>query len=140
MSRRGWRPLDHTADLALEVHAATEEDLLEEAGCALVAVMTASAAPAPPETWGERRVTLDSLDPADRLVRWLNEVIYLAVSEGFLVRRAAITLRADGLDARARGETDAGERLATELKSATYHDLYLAREEGGWRARFVVDV
>jgi SHS2 domain-containing protein len=140
MAARGWRSLDHTADLELSAWAESEEALLAEAARALVAVMTGSAPPAPDAAWTERTLSIEALDAEDRLVRWLNEVLYLAVHEGFLVRRAAIALSGTGLTATVAGEPGARARLETELKSVTYHDLRLERSGGRWRARFVVDV
>ncbi len=134
---RGWRALDHTADLALSVWAESEAALLAQAARALVCVMTDDARPGPRRSWDTRELALDALDPEDRLVRWLNEVIYLAVAEGFLTRAADVRLDGNGLAARLAGERGA---VATELKSATYHDLHLTGDGGRWRARFVVDV
>jgi SHS2 domain-containing protein len=132
---RGWRPLNHTADLALSVWAESEAALLAEAARAIVSTMTEGARPGPARD--TRTLTLEALDPEDRLVRWLNEVIYLAVAEGFLTREADLRLEGAGLVARLAGERGT---VATELKSVTYHDLHLTGDGGHWRARFVVDV
>jgi SHS2 domain-containing protein len=134
---RGWRALNHTADLALAVWADSEPALLAQAARALVSVMTEDARPGPRRTYERRALTLEALDPEDRLVRWLNEVIYLAVSEGFLTREADVRLEGAGLSADLAGERGT---VATELKSVTYHDLRLAADGDRWRARFVVDV
>ena len=93
---RGHRQLEHTADLAFEVWAENEPDLLAEAALALVDCLTEGAPPlgAPLE---ERAITLEAIDREDRLVRFLNEVIYLAVSEGFLVRGFRIELTGEAV-------------------------------------------
>ncbi|HUS64795.1 MAG TPA: archease [Kofleriaceae bacterium] len=134
---RGYRQLDHTADLALELWGPSEEELLIAGAEAVIDVMTESAPPG--AATAERTVELDAVDGADRLVQWLNEIIVAAVTGGFLARAAEIRLDgSSGLRARLRGEP--GQVLA-ELKSATYHELELGREAGGgWRARVVIDV
>lgn len=76
------RTLDHTADVRLEIRAPSEEALLAEAALALVEALTEGEAPPALE---ERAVRVESLDAEDRLVRWLNEVLYLAVIRGFLM-------------------------------------------------------
>lgn len=135
---RGYRQLDHTADLALELWGASEEELLVAGAEAVIDIMTEGAAPGAAMT--ERIIEIDAVDRADRLVQWLNEIIVAAVTDGFLTRAAEIRLDGDsGLRARLRGEPG---RVLAELKSATYHDLALARDEagGGWRAQAVIDV
>ncbi|MCK6546643.1 archease [Myxococcota bacterium] len=133
---RGHRQIEHTADLALELWAPSEAELFEEGARALVEIMTEGR----DVRGGERRrVSIDALDRDDRLVQWLNEIIYLAISGGFLCASAAVTLRDDGLDAELVGETAADAVLA-ELKSATYHGLVVEARDDGWFARVVVDV
>lgn len=134
---RGYCQLDHTADLALSLWGASEEDVLVVGAQAVIEIMT-EGAPAGAAT-GTREITIDAVDPADRLVQWLNEIIVAAVTEGFLVREADIELTGDsGLRARLRGEPD--RRVLAELKSATYHGLVLGPVDGGWRAQVVIDV
>jgi SHS2 domain-containing protein len=130
---RGHRQIEHTADIALEVWAPSQEELLEEAAQALVEIMT-EGAEIPSEA--ERSLVLDCFDREDRLVRWLNEVIFLAVDSGFILQSAELRLDGENrLSAKIRGTERAG-LLTGELKSVTYHDLSLRDDF----ARFVVDV
>lgn len=139
MRDAGHRQVDHTADLALELWAPDEGALLVEAARALVGVLTEGAAVARRDT---RALALSALDPEDRLVRFMNEVLFLAIAEGFLVADAELALRDDGLDARLWGEAGAGARLRTELKAVTYHALALRLDADAGRAwaRVVIDV
>lgn len=124
--------------MALELWAPDEPALLIEGARAVVEVMTDGASVKPIAI---QRVELDSVDAEDRLVQWLNEIIWLAVGQGFLFADAEIALRPDGLTATLRGQDGARGRLTTELKSATYHDLHLGRSPDGlYRARIVIDV
>lgn len=133
----GHVQIDHTADLALELWAPTEAELLAEAARAVVAIMTEGV-----ELGGEtaREIELDPVDAEDRLVQWVNEIIYLAVTEGFVVAECTLELQDSALRATVRGQPDAGDQIAGELKSATYHDLVLEQRETGWWARLVIDV
>lgn len=140
-NQQGHRQVDHTADLALELWAPSEEDLLIEAARAVVEIMTEGAAIG---AEARRHVVLEPVDGEDRLVQWLNEIIYAAVVDGFLFAAAdRLTLGAGAggrLEAELVGEARAHDRIAGELKSATYHDLELGQESGQWRARIVIDV
>jgi SHS2 domain-containing protein len=154
----GHRHLDHTGDVAFELWAPTEEGLLREGALAAAEILVGAGAgtrsaqapraehPAAPE---HRTVRLDTIDREDRLVQWINEVIYFAVHEGQLVIDADITLDptpgapggGGALTARVRLAPLGPGELDTELKSATYHDLRVQRDEdGAWRARIVIDV
>ncbi len=136
---RGHRQVDHTADLALELWGDSEVDVLCAGAEAVIAIMTEGGGV---EAREQRRVRIEAVDPHDRLVQWLNEIVVAAVSDGFLYREADIALEGrTGLTATIRGEPDAGDRVVAELKSATYHDLELGAADGGtWRARVVIDV
>ena len=138
MQATGHRFIDHTADIALEAWAPSEETLLVQAARALVEVITEGGHIDAIESCD---VEVESADDEDRLVRWLNEVLWLAMGKGFLLVDATITLRPGGLSARVSGQGDANDLVKTEVKSATYHDLHLAQEQSGrYLARVVLDV
>ena len=135
----GHRQIDHTADVALELWGDSEEELLAAGARAVTEILTGGGEVA---ELGERELAIDAVDPGDRLVQWLNEIIVAAVVDGFLFRSAAIELGGGTqLHAHARGEPGRHDRVVAELKSATYHDLALERTPPGpWRARVVIDV
>lgn len=137
MSDRGHRSVEHTADLAVELWAPDEPALLVEGARALVELLTEGA---PVQATAERPIELRAIDPEDRLVRWLAEVLYLASCEGFLVDDAALELPGASLRGTVRGQAHAADRLRTEIKAVTYHDLRLERGPAGVRARVVFDV
>ncbi len=137
----GHRQIDHTADLALQFWAPTEEELLIEAARTIVGELTDGADINATST---RQVELQAIDPGDRLVQWLNEILVLAITDGFLTGDAKIMLAVGetaALTATLRGEANAGDRIRSELKSVTDHELVLGRrEDGGWSAQVVIDV
>lgn len=132
----GHRSIDHTADLALEIWADDLPALLVEAARALIEILTDGAKL---EAIDERTIELDAIDDEDRLVRWLNEVLWLALGQQFLVVDADLEITPAGLRGRVRGSLDA-RAIVTEVKSATYHDLALTRTPTGLRAQVVIDV
>lgn len=141
MSDRGHRSVEHTADLAVELWAPDEAALLVEGARALVELLTEGAVI---RASAERPMELTAIDPEDRLVRWLGEVLYLAAVEGFLVHDASLVLSGvlpgASLRGTVRGQPDAEALLRMEIKAVTYHDLRLERGPAGVRARVVFDV
>ena len=108
-----------------------------EAALAVVDILTDQA-----ERVGyfRRSVMFEAMDPEDRLVQWLNEIIYLTVVDGFLTESGLVLLQGDRLFAELSGEDRAWGKVVTELKSATYHSLVLTRGPDECRAQVVIDV
>ena len=133
----GARQLEHTADLALEIWGPDEPRMLEAGAVAVVDILTDGVLP---EGTNVRMVELEAIDAEDRVVRWLNEVLYWASVEGFIVSRAELEVTQDALRGRAFGRASAKHLVKTEIKAATYHDLHVETEDGHVRARVVLDV
>lgn len=123
--------------MALELWAPTEEELLLIAASAVIEILTEDC-PVTPNT--TRSIGFEGIDPADRLVQWLNEIIFAAVTDGFLFDTGELSLGASSLAATVRGEAAGSGKIRTELKSATYHDLSLRKDGDQWRAFVVIDV
>jgi SHS2 domain-containing protein len=142
LTEAGHRQVEHTADLALELWGPNDEALLEQGALGLVEILTGGAMVPPTE---ERAIDIEVVDEADRLVRWLNEVLWLASVEGFVMASVTFDL-ADPRRLRAHMLGDVSTPVVEEIKSATYHDLAIvrrAREETGssrLEATVVLDV
>lgn len=134
----------HTADVAVRMRAPTLEGLFAVAAAACTEALTDRSAV---RTTDSRRLTLGPAEPDLLLVDWLHEVLYLFESEGFLVRRAEVSLAPDDtgawtLDGQLRGEPRDAERHGLKLliKAVTYHGLTIARDADGYSATVVFDV
>lgn len=142
----GVRTVDHTADLAVEIEAASLPELFDRAARGTVALIetddasTASCAPRMERVVEPHRIALDAATLPDLLVRWLREIMYLHQVRGLAYRRGRVHV-ADGptLLAEAEMEPETGSALR-ELKGVTYHGLEVARSADGWRARVIYDV
>jgi SHS2 domain-containing protein len=127
-----YRWVDHTAELELHLEAPTEELVLQQA----LEAFAELAGPATGEPQAHE-VDLEAPDRAALLARWLEELVFLAETEGLVPEQAEIELRDTTLRATVRGR--AGEPRPL-VKAVTYHGLELAHEGGSWRARVVLDV
>jgi protein archease len=126
--------VEHVGELELCVEAGTEEAVLVEALRAFG------------ELLGERDeggaatadVTAEGRDRAALLAAWLEELIFLAETEGFVPAAVEeIALEAERVRARVRGRRATPPHL---VKAVTYHRLAFERADGGWRAVAVLDV
>jgi beta-phosphoglucomutase len=133
----GYQQLDHPADLAFRFWAPSEAELLAAGARALLDAATDGRPVAPDHA---HTLRIEAVDPEDRMVRWLNEVLLLATVDGYLVAHANIELHDGGLQAELWGRRDSSELVHHELKSVTYHDLELRQEGDRVVGRVVVDV
>jgi SHS2 domain-containing protein len=144
-----FRSLDHTADLSVEITAASRDELFAEAVPAFTDTMVDVDRV---EALLARRIELESPEVPLLFVDWLTELLYLFEVEGLLFRRAETTIEDDGGDgggvrlrAIAWGEPrdDARHPIKVLLKAVTYHGLEVGPvgdAGGGWRARIVFDI
>jgi protein archease len=127
------RWVEHTAELELEVVAAREEDVFVEALRALSELLgDGDAEPA------QRRVSVRASDRAALLADWLEELVFLAETEGLVPLHAAdVRLGPDRLEAVVHARRG---RPRSYVKAVTYHGLVFEPDGEGWRARVVLDV
>jgi len=125
-----WR--EHTAEVELVIEADSAGEVFAEA-----AVAFAELAEAGGGDEAVREVALEARDRASLLVEWLDELIYLADTQGFVPRRVALQLTGERLAARLEGVVG---RVDPLVKAATYHGLAFVERDGSFEARVVLDV
>jgi SHS2 domain-containing protein len=79
----GYRILDHTADIGVEVHGATLAGLFSQAALALVDLLT-DRVRLTGET--ERMIRVEGADLEDLWINYLREILYLFNGENFLIK------------------------------------------------------
>jgi SHS2 domain-containing protein len=89
------------------------------------------------------QVVVEADDRADLMVRWLSELNFLHVTEGWLFCAFDLEERTDRrLVATVRGERIHPGRhvIYTEIKAVTYHGLEIRQDEDGWHAQVIFDL
>jgi len=127
-----YRWVDHTAELELEIDSPSEAGVFAEALAAFAELVADDRGEV-----AERRIELAGDDRAGLLVAWLEELAFLAETEGFVPEAAAIELDATGLRATVAGH---GGRPPHLVKAVTLHRLLFAPDGDRWHARVVLDV
>ena len=140
--RRPYRFVDHTADVAASVSAATLPQLFSNASCALADLICARRSVRPAR---RIRIAVQGDGPEDLLVRWLSELLFQHESRGWVYSRFVVD-RVDRKKMTASGAAvgepfdDSRHRLNREVKAVTYHQLRIVRRAGRWCVRIVFDV
>jgi SHS2 domain-containing protein len=126
-----WR--DHTAEIELVVRADDPEGVFREAADAFGRYVELDSDGEP----ATRTVDLSAQDRATLLVALLEELIYLAETEGFVADDSTVELSGNDLHMELRGRTTNVQPI---VKAATYHNLEFSQTSGAWQARVVLDV
>ena len=129
-----YRWVDHTAEVELEIEADSEQQVLEDALHALAELLGFSAGSGDEH----RTIAASAPDRPALLAAWLEELAFLAESEGFVATRLEqLSLARDSLEATVGGQIGDPTPL---VKAVTYHRLEFAPTERGYFARVVLDV
>ncbi len=135
-----YRPIDHTADLGIEVSGKSEKELYRNAGIAVHDMIADLRRVQPREV---RKITVEGRDREDLLVNFLREILYLYNGEHWLLKDLTIGRMEEGrIEATLRGEAFDPSRhgLKHEIKAVTYHQAEVKETPRGWKARVIFDV
>jgi SHS2 domain-containing protein len=130
-----YRWVEHTAEVELELDGQSEEEVLREALSALAELLGEAGDRKPDE---RREVEVGARDRPALLAAWLEELAFLAESQGFVATRVeSIELGGDRLRAVVAGYAGDPPPL---VKAVTYHRLQFEPSPAGYVARVVFDV
>lgn len=132
--------LEHTADIGLGVSGATAAELFASAATGLVSIAMETGAIEPRVAYA---LSASGEDWESLLVSWLNEIIYHLDGKRVALGRFEIE-RINSREVIARGwgepRDDERHRPRIVVKAATYHQLRVVEEAGGWRAEVYLDI
>lgn len=137
---RGHQLLEHTADIAVELWADSLEHLFEQAALCTVEIVAQSTTVRSLSPQTSRTISLNADDTEELIVKWINEVLWLAIGEGFFVVNSVVSFSNHSLNATFYGVENRFDLVKTEIKSATYHDLVIHESNANYTARVILDV
>jgi SHS2 domain-containing protein len=137
-----YRIVEHTADTGFEVTGASQAELFTNAALVLCQLIWNVEANPDGEPLAEE-IRIEAGDPGELMVNFLEEFLYLYDIKGLVATRVELeAISEKTLTARIRGHRfEPGrdeERLG--VKAVTYHQLFVGRENGRWRARVLLDI
>jgi len=138
--KKRYTLLDHTADLRIRVSGTDPAELFKNAGLAVFDLITE---PNRLNSQEEIEINVIGDDPADLMVNYLRELLYLWTGKENLVKKIEIILISDTtVSARVSMERYQPERheILHEIKAVTYHQIEVGRAADGWQAVVVFDV
>jgi len=137
----GYRYLEHVTDAFVEVTAKTLEEAFENAGMAVVDTMLDLKSV---DKKLEKKINVSGKDLSELLYNWLEAIIILTITEGFVARKFAVELTKKedyNLKANVIGEEldFKKHQFKVEIKSPTFH-LMEIKQEKDVVMRFLLDL
>lgn len=133
-----YRWVEHTAELELEIEAATEQGVFADAVTAIAELLCDDARRGPAGAASVREITATGRERSVLLAAWIDELVYLAETESLVPEEVdQIELSDQRVVGRVRCRDGNPRHL---VKGATYHRLAFERSGRGFGARVVLDV
>lgn len=137
---KGFRFIDHTADVGVVVYGKSLTELFQNAAQSFFSVLIELKNIHEEES---RSFSLDAPGLEELLVSWLNEFLYLFETQGLLFSRFEIkNLGKEHLEATAWGEKYTAEKhpIKRIIKAVTFHQLTITEKNGCWQTRIIYDL
>lgn len=136
-----YRYLEHTTDAFIEVVGDTLGEAFENAGISVVDTIVDIKSV---EEKAERKIEISEKDLSRLLYNWLEEIIILTITEGFVTRKFSVKVeKNDGyrLVATLKGEEINFEKhhFKVEIKAPTFH-LMEIKQDKQVLMRFLLDL
>lgn len=133
----GFEIIEHTADVGILAAGADLKETFEQTALGLLEIVGVFD----PGVGDPIEIELEANDPGALLVDWLNELLFIIDARDRLFNAVHIdSIDEHHLNAHVETSPRGDEPTGTAVKAATYHQLEVVRQRGGWRARVYLDV
>ncbi len=135
--------IEHTADLGIKIYSDSLRDLFEDS-CDILFDIILDSKPDNPDI--EESIILEAQSYDELLVTWFNELISIFYTYKFLPLKCSLSLnevrKTKVLKAKLEGVRfdPYQEKVNTEIKAATYHDLEMKKIKQGYCAKVIFDL
>lgn len=135
---KNYKYIDHTADLGIEVHAKTTEELFKNIGIAVFETQVSGHFLSKKKL--NIKIVSESLE--ELFIDWCRELLYHFSVHSFIPQEYNISIEKLNLSARLCGDTLDVKRhkIKTEIKNATYHNLKVNKVNDLYKATIIFDV
>lgn len=134
-----YEVMDVSADIGLRAKGDSLQDCFKNAGLGLYSLITD---PQQLHITESRQIKIEADSVEDLLVSYLNELIFLFDTEGFIGKDIEIEIKNHSLNAKVYGEIFQPQKHEQKLliKAATYHNLVLKKQNNLWIAEIIFDI
>lgn len=132
--------MNHTADISIKAYGKSLKELFENAALGMFNILADLEGIT---TSTELEIKVEAPDKQELLVEWLDELLYDFYTKHIIFCEFNITELTDkNLTAKVKGRFigENKNRLKTEIKAATRHDLRIKKKEDTYEVQIVFDV
>ncbi|MDP1695736.1 MAG: archease [archaeon] len=136
MEKKKFEFLPHTADFKFKVFGTMLNEIFENT------VLAISAYISPDKKIASKKgkvIEVHEKNYGSLLYKFIDEILFLIDSEGFVPAKASITMRGFNLKAEIYGDTAKNYNIKS-IKAATYAEMYIKKTRSGFEAQAVLDV
>ncbi len=137
---KGYRLLEHTADMGIEARAESCPKVLEEMASGLMMILFGDS---PVSASIVTKIHLREENSVELMVSWLNEILYWCEQNNLVSAASRIDALEEGeLWATLSGEPFDQKRhhVERQVKAITYYQACLEETSGAWHAKVYVDL
>lgn len=134
-----YEQIDIAGDAGLIIRGNTIEELFINAAEGMFSLITNTRAIKDTET---KDISIESDNYENLLIQWLNELVFLFDTYGFIGKRYMMDLRNNKIGAKVSGGLfDPGSSESGLLiKAATYHNISVRKVNSHWEAKVIFDI
>jgi SHS2 domain-containing protein len=132
--------LDHTADVCIRVYGKSLDELLKNAGRAMMELITDREKIKPSK---QIEIKVEGETKEELLVHWLGDILYLHQAKKMVFRDFELNIiNETHVRGKAFGENiDLGRHeLSSDIKAVTYHNLRIETLDNGLKVDIVFDI
>ena len=129
--------LEHTGDIKFRSYGKSLNEVFENIALAMSNFLTGGQKV---KSKIKKPIEVSGHDKESLLYNYIEEIIFLLDSENFLISKAKVEIKNNSLKGTLSGDNALDYEELDQIKSATYHDMYIKKTQKGWEAQTVVDV
>ncbi len=135
-----FKLIDHTADIGIEVEADSLEELFRESARGMFSIISEDLQNV--ECTQEVPGRVEGEDIQELMYNFLEELLFIFEVKHLLIKDVEVEVEGNRLKYRACGEriSPGKHKIATGIKSPTYHMMEIKQRNGRWWARIIFDV
>ncbi len=140
MGNKRFEIVDHTADIAMRAYGSTLKELFQNAALGMFNILADLEGI---KSSTEIAVKVDAIDKEELLIAWLEELLYNFYTKNIIFSEFNITELTDtDLAAKVKGRFigENKNRLKSEIKAATRHELKIDKNGDKYETQIVFDV
>jgi SHS2 domain-containing protein len=142
LSRIPYRIIEHPSDTGFEVTGGSPAELFENSALVLCRLIRQNEKIHEGNRI-EEEIQIDAGDFGELMVNFLQEFLYLIETKDFVCTGVTVREISElALKAKAWGHRfePGKDRELLGVKAVTYHQLFVGKENGRWRARVLLDI